>query len=82
MTKGRLGRLSDHTGHNASKRRAGLETHNAEADPPLKGYVSEFLQKRGQGISEKLVTNNFETKEMNRWPELRLSEREWIGKNC
>ena len=36
MTKGRLGRLSDHTGHNASKRRAGLETHNAEADPPLK----------------------------------------------
>ena len=37
---------------------------------------------RGQGISEKLVTNNFETKEMNRWPELRLSEREWIGKNC
>ena len=36
MTKGRLGRLSNHTGHNASKRRAGLETHNAEADPPLK----------------------------------------------
>ena len=37
----------------------------------LTGYVSEFLQKgpeigRGQGISEKLVTNNFETKEMNR----------------
>ena len=36
MTKGRLGRLSDHTGHNASKRRAGLETRTAEADPPLK----------------------------------------------
>ena len=36
MTKGRLGRLSNHTGHNASKRRAGLETHNAEADSPLK----------------------------------------------
>ena len=36
MTKGRLGRLSDHTGHNASERRAGLETRNAEADPPLK----------------------------------------------
>ena len=33
MTKGRLGRLSDHTGHNASKRRAGPETLNAEADP-------------------------------------------------
>ena len=33
MTKGRLGRLSDHTGHNASKRRAGLVTLNAEADP-------------------------------------------------
>ena len=55
---------------------------------PGPGYVSECLQKRGpeigrgQGISEKLATNNFETKEMNRWPELRLSEREWIGKNC
>ena len=36
MTKGRHGRLSDHTGHNASERRAGLETRNAEADPPLK----------------------------------------------
>ena len=36
MTKGRLGRLSDHTGHNASKRRAGLETRTAEADPPQK----------------------------------------------
>ena len=33
---GRLGRLSDHTGHNASERRAGLETRTAEADPPLK----------------------------------------------
>ena len=36
MAKGRLGRLSDHTGYNASKRRAGLETRTAEADPPLK----------------------------------------------
>ena len=36
MTKGRLGRISDHTGHNVSKRRAGLETRTAEADPPLK----------------------------------------------
>ena len=35
MTKGRLGRLSDHTGHNASKRRAGLETRTAEADPTV-----------------------------------------------
>ena len=33
--KGRLGRLSDHAGRNASKRRAGLETDNAEADPPV-----------------------------------------------
>ena len=33
---GRLGRLSDHTGHNASERHAGLETRNAEADPPWK----------------------------------------------
>ena len=33
--KGRLGRLSDHAGRNASERRAGLETSNAEADPPV-----------------------------------------------
>jgi len=32
--KGRLGRLSDHAGRNASERRAGLETCNAEADLP------------------------------------------------
>ena len=31
--KGRLGRFSDHAGRNASERRAGLETCNAEADP-------------------------------------------------
>ena len=36
MAKGRCGRLSDHTGHNASKCRAGLETRTAEADPPQK----------------------------------------------
>ena len=35
MAKGRLGRLSEHAGRNASERRAGLETGNAEADPPL-----------------------------------------------
>ena len=33
--KGRLGRLSDHAGRNASERRAGLETLNAEADPTV-----------------------------------------------
>ena len=32
---GRLGRLSDHAGRNASERRAGLETSNAGADPPV-----------------------------------------------
>jgi len=31
---GRLGRFSDHAGRNASERRAGLETLDAEADPP------------------------------------------------
>ena len=36
MTKGRHGRLSEHAGGNESERRAGLETGNAEADPPLK----------------------------------------------
>jgi hypothetical protein len=51
------------------------------------GYVSEFLQKgpeigEGQGISEKLFADNFEPKEMNRWPDPRLSEKESIGKNC
>ena len=30
-----FGWLSEHAGRNASKRRAGLEKHNAEADPPL-----------------------------------------------
>ena len=30
-----FGRLSEHAGRNASERRAGLEKHNAEADPPL-----------------------------------------------
>ena len=34
VTKGRLGRLSDPAGQNASERRAGLEKHAAEADPP------------------------------------------------
>ena len=34
MKKGRLGRLSERAGRNASERRAGLETVNAEADPP------------------------------------------------
>jgi hypothetical protein len=51
------------------------------------GRVSNVLQKvpdkeRGQGISEKLFPDNFETKEKNRWPERRLSEKAWIGKNC
>ena len=32
--KGRLGRLSDPVGRNASKARAGLESDNADADPP------------------------------------------------
>ena len=32
--KGRLRRLREHAGRNASERRAGLETGNAEADPP------------------------------------------------
>ena len=35
MEKGRLGQLSDHAGRNASERRAGPETLNAEADPPV-----------------------------------------------
>ena len=35
MKKGRPGRLSEHAGRNASERRAGLETSNAEADPSL-----------------------------------------------
>ena len=51
------------------------------------GYVASLLQKgpeigKGQGISEKLLADNFEPKEMNRWPDRRLSEREWIGKLC
>ena len=32
---GRARRLSDHAGRNANERRAGLETSNAEADPPV-----------------------------------------------
>ena len=53
----------------------------------VEGYVSESLQKgpeigTGQGISEKLLMDNFEIKEKNRWPDPRLSEREWIGKDC
>ena len=36
MEKGRLGRFSEHAGRNASESRAGLETGNAEADPPVK----------------------------------------------
>jgi len=35
MQKGRLGRFSEHAGCNASERRAGLEKHDAEADPPM-----------------------------------------------
>jgi hypothetical protein len=51
------------------------------------GYVSDVLQKgpdtgKGQGISEKLLADNFEAKEMNRWPDRRLSEKVWIGKSC
>jgi hypothetical protein len=51
------------------------------------GYVSSLLQKgpdigKGQGISEKLFPDNFERKEMNRWPDPRLSEKESIGKKC
>ena len=34
MEKGRLGRLSERAGRNASERPAGLEKVNAEADPP------------------------------------------------
>ena len=34
MSKERLGRFSERAGRNASERRAGLETSNAEADPP------------------------------------------------
>ena len=30
-----IGRFSEHTGRNASERRAGLEKHDAEANPPL-----------------------------------------------
>ena len=41
MKKGRLGRFSEHAGRNASERRAGLETNNAEADPPcLRGRLA------------------------------------------
>jgi hypothetical protein len=44
------------------------------------GYVSESLQKgpdigKGQGISEKLLTDNFETKEMNQWPRLKIKRK-------
>jgi len=35
VDKGRRGRFSEHAGRNASERRAGLETGNAEADPPV-----------------------------------------------
>jgi hypothetical protein len=34
--KGRLGRLSDPAGRNASERRAGLERNDVDADPPTK----------------------------------------------
>ena len=33
--EGRLGRLGERAGRNASERRAGLEKGNAEADPPV-----------------------------------------------
>ena len=33
--KGRFRRLSDHAGRNVYERRAGLDTFNAKADPPL-----------------------------------------------
>jgi hypothetical protein len=51
------------------------------------GYVPRLLQKgpdigKGQGISEKLLADNFKTNEKNRWPDRRLSEKEWIGKDC
>ena len=37
---GRPGRLSEHAGRNASERRAGLETGNAEADlPAIRGRL-------------------------------------------
>ena len=53
----------------------------------LNGYVASFLQKgpdvgKGQGISEKLLGDNFEPMEMNQWPDRRLSEKESIGKRC
>ena len=57
-----------------------------EAFSAFVDYVSSLLQKgpeigKGQGISEKLLGDNFEPKEMNRWPDRRLSEKAWIGKN-
>jgi hypothetical protein len=36
---------------------------------------------KGQGISEKLLADNFRNKEKNRWPRPRLSEKVWIGKD-
>jgi hypothetical protein len=36
----------------------------------------------GQGIFERLLADNFEPKEMNRWPDRRLSEKESIGESC
>jgi hypothetical protein len=60
---------------------------SAPREQVAKGYVSSLLQKgpeigKGQGISEKLLADNFEPKEMNRWPDRRLSEKDWIGKSC
>ena len=45
-----VGRLSEPTGRNASERRAGLETVNAEADPPtLRGRLPATGDAKGLG---------------------------------
>ena len=56
VSKGRLGRFSDHAGRNASEGRAGLETGNTEADPPvnrgrpLAGWGSERRGHRSASV--------------------------------
>jgi hypothetical protein len=48
--EGRLGRLGEHAGRNASERRAGLETFNVGADPPkLRGRPLPLAQDEQPG---------------------------------
>ena len=59
MAKGRLGRLSEHAGRNASERRAGLEKGDAEADPPIfRGRLAASGKRamRAPGVSAGVLT--------------------------